>query len=203
MGYTVVALKEKLMEMYPEIEKNGILVGLVFSEEKNAYVVNFRKGAHLLSTHLEKKDADDCLDGIKCIYLGGQIGQLLKNFEGDRPQVPDVHIIECCGVSACVDEEGYLLNFHDWNESIACGLAEREGIKGLTDEQLDVLKFVRTHYEQFNYFPIIKSICKNLHQEKNCISEQFLNPAVVWKLAGLPKPDAVIMNLLEHNEPPT
>lgn len=31
MGYTVVALKEKLMEMYPEIEKNGILVGLVFS----------------------------------------------------------------------------------------------------------------------------------------------------------------------------
>jgi len=97
MGYTVVALKEKIMEMYPEIEKNGILVGVVFSEEKNAYVVNFRKGAHLLSTHLEKKDADECMDGIKCVYLGGQIGQFIRNFVGDKAPVPDMRIIECCG----------------------------------------------------------------------------------------------------------
>jgi TusE/DsrC/DsvC family sulfur relay protein len=203
MGYTVVALKEKIMEMYPEIEKNGILVGLVFSEEKNAYVVNFRKGKHLLSTHLEKKDADDCLDNIKCIYLGGQIGQFIKNFAGDQPPVPEMQMIECCGYSACVDNEGYLLNFHDWNESIAVGLAEKEGIKGLTEQQFDILKFVRNHYEQYNYFPIIKSICKNLHQDKDCVSEKFMTPAMVWKLAGLPKPDAVIANLLEHNEPPT
>lgn len=203
MGYTVVALKEKIMEMYPEIEKNGILVGLVFSEEKNAYVVNFRKGAHLLSTHLEKKDADECMDGTKCVYLAGQIGQFIRNFVGDQPQPSALRLIECCGVSACIDDEGYLLNFHDWNESIACGLAEREGIKGLTEEQLDILKFVRSHYEQYNFFPIIGSVCKNLHQEKDCISEKFINPAVVWKIAGLPKPDAVTSNLLEHNEPPT
>jgi hypothetical protein len=81
MGYTIVALKEKIMEMYPEIEKHSISVGLEFSEEKNAYIVRFKKGSQELTTHLEKKDADDCMDGIKCVYLGVQIEQFIKNFE--------------------------------------------------------------------------------------------------------------------------
>jgi len=81
MGYTNVALKDKIMEMYPEISKHGISVGLDFSREKNAYIVRFKKGKHELTTHLEKKDADDCMDGIKCVYLGVQVGQFIKNFE--------------------------------------------------------------------------------------------------------------------------
>jgi len=81
MGYSNVALKDKIMEMYPDIEKHGISVGLDFSQEKNAYVVRFRKDNHELTTHLEKKDADECMDGIKCVYLGVQIGQFIKNFE--------------------------------------------------------------------------------------------------------------------------
>ena len=81
MGYTNVALKDKIMEMYPEISKHGISVGLDFSKEKNAYIVRFKKGKHELTTHLEKKDADACVDGIKCVYLGVQVGQFIKNFE--------------------------------------------------------------------------------------------------------------------------
>ena len=80
MGYTVVALKEKLMEMYPEIERYGIMMGVDFNTEKNAYIVKFTKDSHELTTHLEKKDADECMDGIKCVYLGVQIGQFIKNF---------------------------------------------------------------------------------------------------------------------------
>ncbi len=81
MGYTIVALKDKITQMYPEIEKYGISVGLEFSEEKNAYIVHFKKDHHELTTHLEKKDADDCMNNIKCVYLGVQIGQFIKNFE--------------------------------------------------------------------------------------------------------------------------
>ncbi len=81
MGYTNDALKDKIMEMYPEIEKHGISVGLDFSKEKNAYIVKFTRGTHELTTHLEKKDADECMDGIKCVYLGVQVGQFIKNFE--------------------------------------------------------------------------------------------------------------------------
>lgn len=81
MAYTLVALKEKILEMYPEIEKNGISVGLTFDEQKNAYIVDFKKENQELTTHLEKKDADECMNGIKCVYLGVQIGQFIKNFE--------------------------------------------------------------------------------------------------------------------------
>jgi hypothetical protein len=81
MGYTIVALKEKIMEMYPEISRHGISVGLTFDEEKNAYIVKFEKEGQKLTTHLEKKDADDCMNNIKCVYLGVQVGQFIKNFE--------------------------------------------------------------------------------------------------------------------------
>jgi hypothetical protein len=81
MGYTNVALKDKIMEMYPEIVKYGITASLDFDRDKNAYIIKFKKGAKELTTHLEKKDADACMDGIKCVYLGVQVGQFIKNFE--------------------------------------------------------------------------------------------------------------------------
>lgn len=81
MGYTNVALKDKIVEMYPEVERHGITVRLDFSEEKNAYIVKFKKDRHELTTHLEKKDADECMDGIKCMYLGMQVSEFIKNFE--------------------------------------------------------------------------------------------------------------------------
>jgi hypothetical protein len=82
MGYTNVALKDKIMEMYPQIGEYGISASLDFDAVKNAYIVKLKKGGHELTTHLEKKDADECMDGIKCVYLGVQIEQLIKNFQG-------------------------------------------------------------------------------------------------------------------------
>ncbi|GAB4543994.1 MAG: hypothetical protein Fur0020_13470 [Thermodesulfovibrionia bacterium] len=80
MGYTIVALKERILEMYPEIERHGINLGVTFDEQKNAYIIRFNKGVHELSTHLDKDDADECMDGIKCVHLGVQIGEFIKNF---------------------------------------------------------------------------------------------------------------------------
>jgi hypothetical protein len=81
MGYTKVALEDKILEMYPEVRKHGISVSLDFDEDKNAYIVKFKKDARELTTHLEKKDADECMNDIKCVYLGVQIEQFIKNFE--------------------------------------------------------------------------------------------------------------------------
>lgn len=81
MGYTQVALENKIIEMYPEIARHGISVSLNFDKTKNAYIVKFKKDNHELTTHLEQKDADDCMNNIKCVYLGVQIEQLIKNFE--------------------------------------------------------------------------------------------------------------------------
>jgi len=81
MGYTKVGLQDKILEMYPEISRNGIVVSLEFDEAKNAYIVKFKRDKKELTTHLEKKDADDCMENIKCVYLGVQVGQFIKNFE--------------------------------------------------------------------------------------------------------------------------
>jgi len=41
VGYTNVALKEKIPEMFPEVERYGISMGLDFDGEKDAYVIKF------------------------------------------------------------------------------------------------------------------------------------------------------------------
>lgn len=84
MGYTLVALKDKIVEMYPDIEKHGIAVSLDFNRELKTYDIKLTKNSHELVTHLEKQDADECMDGIKCIYLGVKIGEFIKNFEAGK-----------------------------------------------------------------------------------------------------------------------
>ncbi|MCX8030518.1 MAG: hypothetical protein N3A59_02920 [Thermodesulfovibrionales bacterium] len=81
MAYTMESLKDKILEMYPEIKQHGISLFLEFDSNKNAYLVKFLKNDKELTTHLEKRDADDCMNNIRCIYLGVQIGQFIKNFE--------------------------------------------------------------------------------------------------------------------------
>jgi hypothetical protein len=75
------AIKEKIREMYPEIGAHGLAMEVNFNEQKQAYIVSFTRGKEALSTHLDKKDADECMSGIKCVYLGVQVAQFIKNFE--------------------------------------------------------------------------------------------------------------------------
>ena len=90
MGYTIGALKRKIMEMYPEIEKNGIEMELVFNEGKSTYFVNFRKGRTVFATHLQEHEADACMEGIKFVFLGSQIGRWMKNFVVVQSQTADM-----------------------------------------------------------------------------------------------------------------
>ena len=81
MSYTQEDLKNKLLEMYPEIRKFGLSLGLAFDTEKDAWVVSFQKGNHKRHAFLDKKDADACIDGNACIYLGMLIAQYIKDIE--------------------------------------------------------------------------------------------------------------------------
>lgn len=87
MAYTKEELAEKLREMYREINEHNLELDLNFNEEKDAWVVGLKKGEHELTTHLEQKDADDCMNGIRCIYLGVQIGQFVQHFEEDEAKL--------------------------------------------------------------------------------------------------------------------
>jgi hypothetical protein len=81
MSFTPAAIKDKITEMHPEIDKHKIIMSVDFDAAKDAYLVKLKKDKHEMTTHVEKKDAEDCLRNIKCVYLGTQIGQFVKNFE--------------------------------------------------------------------------------------------------------------------------
>lgn len=75
------ALCEKITSIYPEIGACGINIGVDFNKEKGAWVVDLKKDKHHLQTHLEIDEADQCMDGKKCVSLGIQIAQLIENIK--------------------------------------------------------------------------------------------------------------------------
>lgn len=81
MQHSAAELSAKLKEMYPEITEHNIDLDLEYKEDKDYWVIKLAKGDHKLHTLLNKEDADACLDGVQCIYLGVQLGQFVKNFE--------------------------------------------------------------------------------------------------------------------------
>ncbi|MFH0814071.1 MAG: TusE/DsrC/DsvC family sulfur relay protein [Pseudomonadota bacterium] len=107
------------------------------------------------------------------------------------------------GVRIAVDDEGYLVNFDDWSEKVACALADREGVSQgcpLTKERMDILKFMRDYYKQHGSFPVLRAVCKNIHQPKECTYEQFPDPITAWKIAGLPQPTTEVFAYLRHHQ---
>lgn len=91
MGYTQVALEDKLYEMYPELMKNHIAISISFDESRNAWVVRFDKGGHSRYAFLDKKDADACMDGVQCLYLGTLIDQYVTDLEREIGVLPGKH----------------------------------------------------------------------------------------------------------------
>lgn len=81
MAYTPEELKEKLHELYPEIQEFGLSMDIIFDEQKDAWVVSFEKEGHRRHAFLDKKDADACIAGTSCIYLGVLIAQYIKDLE--------------------------------------------------------------------------------------------------------------------------
>ena len=81
MGYTQAALADKLYELYPELQKFNIQLSLEFDEEKDAWLVKFQKGDTRRYAILDKKDADACMDGYVCIYLGVLIDQYINELK--------------------------------------------------------------------------------------------------------------------------
>jgi len=107
--------------------------------------------------------------------------------------------LEVSGLKINVDDEGYLVNYDDWNEKVACAIAEAEDVEELTKDRMDIIRFMRDYYKKYNFFPILGAVCKNLHKPKECVTEQFIDPIKAWKIAGLPKPNEQLIGYL-HGE---
>lgn len=107
-------------------------------------------------------------------------------------------IIEYGDTKIELDDDGYLARFEDWNEKMACGLAENVGVDELSKEKIEVIKFMRDYYTQFKSFPVLNSVCRNVHQSHDCVNEDFVDPLKAWKIAGLPKPSEEVISYLKR-----
>jgi tRNA 2-thiouridine synthesizing protein E len=107
-------------------------------------------------------------------------------------------IIEYGSLQIKLDDDGYLENFEDWNEKTACGIADQEGVEELSRERMEIIRFMRDYYKQFKSFPVLGSVCKNVHQPKDCVNEDFVDPLKAWKIAGLPKPSEEVISYLKR-----
>lgn len=100
-----------------------------------------------------------------------------------------------------LDSEGYLEGFESWTEKTACILADREGVSQecpLSKDRMDILKFMRNYYIKFEAFPIVRAVCKKVGQSKDCQYQQYPDPIVAWKIAGLPKPTPEVFAKIKH-----
>ncbi len=84
MSYTIESLKEKILEMYPELARRGVASTLSYDRDQKAYVLKLKKGPHELATFIDQPDASRCLDGHVCVALGIQIRQFLDNFQEEE-----------------------------------------------------------------------------------------------------------------------
>lgn len=79
--YNKKQLCEKIRGIYPDIGACGIDVDVEYDESKKAWIVDLKKDNHELKTHLEPKEADQCMEGKQCVSLGLQVAQLKANIE--------------------------------------------------------------------------------------------------------------------------
>ena len=108
--------------------------------------------------------------------------------------------IEADGVTAEVDEEGYLVNLNEWTKPLADVLAESEELE-LTENHWEIIDFLREYYDEYQIAPAVrvltKAIGKKYGKEKGnskYLYELFpYGPAKqACKVAGLPKPTGCI-----------
>jgi len=93
-------------------------------------------------------------------------------------------------------DQGFLCHQDDWDEKIACAMAEADGVT-LTEAHWEIILFMRQYYKDYKHLPnarmFVRAIRNALGEEKgNSRYLQRLFPdgplKYACKFGGLPKP---------------
>ena len=96
--------------------------------------------------------------------------------------------------SIIVDEDGFIVDPNQWTEEVAEALARTEGIDEMTDDQWNVVNYLRNYYLEYGVAPMIRKLCKETQFSLKEIYAMFpTGPAKgACKIAGLPKPTGCV-----------
>jgi|TARA_B100000809_G_C14770920_1_gene399381 TusE/DsrC/DsvC family sulfur relay protein len=109
-------------------------------------------------------------------------------------------MLEVNGKSFETDEEGYLANLSEWEESLATAMAKEDDIE-LGPDHWEIIKFLREYYEEYQIAPAVrvltKAVGKKLGKDKG--NSKYLYELFPYgpgkqacKFAGLPKPTGCV-----------
>lgn len=101
------------------------------------------------------------------------------------------------------DEEGFLLDPHDWNESLARYIAQGENLE-LSPERWAVVRYVREHFDSHGQVPearyVLKELTKSFGKDKG--TRKFLYELFPYgygqqacKIAGMRKPRKLMLDV--------
>ncbi len=79
MGYSQVALENKLLDIYPAITQKGFKPMMSFDQGKDSWAVRLKNGNCEFTVSLNKKDADACIDGNFCEDFATEITSSWRN----------------------------------------------------------------------------------------------------------------------------
>ncbi len=101
---------------------------------------------------------------------------------------------ELAGKSVEFDEEGYMVDFKQWDEEIAGELAREEGIEELTERHFQVIRYMRSEYEKNGIAPSIRKLTKGSGVPTKELYQLFPGgPAKkAARIGGMPKPKGCV-----------
>ncbi len=102
--------------------------------------------------------------------------------------------IEFEGNTFNVDEDGFIDDFNNWNESWVQHVKKEEGIEELTDEHWKVINVLQDYYKKNGIAPMVRILSKVTGYKLKYIYELFPSgPGKgACKMAGLPKPTGCV-----------
>jgi len=96
--------------------------------------------------------------------------------------------LRCGSKQYCVDELGFLVNHHDWDDNWIIGALKAEGIPEYTGEHREVVDNLRLYYAENGSAPTKRKICYVAGVSLRRMFELFLGLGIACRVAGIPRP---------------
>jgi tRNA 2-thiouridine synthesizing protein E len=87
-----------------------------------------------------------------------------------------------------LDEYGLLVDFQQWNESVAHLLARQNNVGPLTEAHWRFIRALRNYYRKYRFPPAMSLICRREGMDNHCVQRLFCTCLNAWRVAGLPDP---------------
>ncbi len=86
------------------------------------------------------------------------------------------------------DQDGFLTDPKQWNETIAKEIAQKDGLGQLNQAHFSIIQYLREHHLKYGSLPVMKHVCRVNHLGEHCVTELFHSPREAWRVSGLPNP---------------